>query len=276
MHSGAVPQLLRELEVYYDAVPRSVGRAEQIGPFILFINPGAGLPYYARPSLGATTFTIEDVQRVRARQRELGVPEAFEWVAETTPELAAVAEAAGLLVTRHPLMVLGAPPGPRLPLPESVSVRLATDQDDLALLEAIARTAFAAPGTATGSAGLEQARARVERDPAALAVLYERLRTGRMILAVAWVAGQPVGIGGHQPVGSVTEIVGVGVLPAFRRRGIAAALTGYLVDDARERGIRTVFLSAGDETIGRIYQRVGFRRLATACTAEPAPSRGNL
>lgn len=39
-----------------------------------------------------------DIARVRARQRELGVPEAFEWLAEVAPGLRARIEAAGLPV----------------------------------------------------------------------------------------------------------------------------------------------------------------------------------
>src|SRR2546428_63043 len=84
--------------------------------------------------------------------------------------------------------------------------------------------------TAVGPAGVHAVMAQVKRDPAVLAAQQERLQAGQTIMAAAWVAGQPVGIGSHQPVESVTEIVGVGVLPAFRRRGIAAALTSRLVD----------------------------------------------
>ena len=57
------------------------------------------------------------------------------------------------------------------------------------------------------------------------------------------------------------------VLPAFRRRGIGFALTRLLSEDARKRGMGTMFLSAGDEAIARLYERVGFRRVGTACTA---------
>jgi predicted GNAT family acetyltransferase len=96
---------------------------------------------------------------------------------------------------------------------------------------------------------------------------------GRSVWAMALFENQPVGVGGHQPLESVTEIVGVGVLPAFRRHGIAGALTSFLAHDALGRGVRTVFLSAGDETSGRVYERVGFRRVATACIAEPRRSR---
>src|SRR5947209_17750976 len=111
VHAEPAGVLLSEIESYYDAVPHTAARVEHLGPFTLFIhrNP-RGLPYYACPSLGAVAFEAEDVRRVRARQRELGIPETFEWVAETSPVLASAAEAAGLAVSRHPLMVLRQPP----------------------------------------------------------------------------------------------------------------------------------------------------------------------
>jgi predicted GNAT family acetyltransferase len=98
----------------------------------------------------------------------------------------------------------------------------------------------------------------------------ERLRAGRTVSAVAFADGQPVAFGSHQPVGDVSEIVGVGTLPAYRRRGVAAALTSLLVQDAQQRGVQTVFLSAGDAAVARVYERVGFKCIATACIAEPA------
>lgn len=76
--------------------------------------------------------------------------------------------------------------------------------------------------------------------------------------------------GQHQPVGKVSEIVGVGTLPSARRRGLGLAVTAALVADARSRGVETLFLSAGDDDVARIYARLGFRLVATALIAEPA------
>ncbi|WP_308686579.1 GNAT family N-acetyltransferase [Streptomyces caniferus] len=75
--------------------------------------------------------------------------------------------------------------------------------------------------------------------------------------------------GQHRPVGKVSEIVGVGTLPAARRRGLGLAVTAALVADARSRGVETVLLSAGDEDVARLYARLGFRSVATALIAEP-------
>ncbi|MFI9722389.1 GNAT family N-acetyltransferase [Streptomyces sp. NPDC052396] len=181
--------ILDRLEAYYDAVPRSGARAEDFGPLTLFVRDGgAGYPYYARPARGFSgPVQASDVDRVRARQRQLGLPESFEWVAGTTPAL----------------------------------------------------------------------RAAVER-------------SGRTLVAAAVVDGSVLGSGQHQPVGAVSEIVGVGTLPSARRQGLAAAVTAELVRDAgARRGVATVFLSAGDEDIARLYARLGFRRVGTALIAEP-------
>ena len=75
--------------------------------------------------------------------------------------------------------------------------------------------------------------------------------------------------GSHQPVGEVTAIVGVATLPSARRRGLAALVTARLVQDARERGAELVFIEAEDADVARIYGRLGFERVGTACIAEP-------
>ncbi len=100
--------LLTSIERFYDAVPRAGAAAEPYGGLTLFVRQGPGWPLYARPTLGGPEPTVADVHQVRLRQRELGAPEAFEWVDETNPTLVGVAAAAGLLVRRHPMMVLDA------------------------------------------------------------------------------------------------------------------------------------------------------------------------
>jgi GNAT superfamily N-acetyltransferase len=261
--------MLDRIERYYDAVPRAAARVESIGPFTLFVKQGAGWPYFARPSLGATTFRVADVERVRARQRELGVPEAFEWVAETTPAAAPAIEAGGLHVHQHPLMILEQPAPPRQIAVEGLDIRKVSVDDNLGNIGAVGRLAFEASGTTVGSVGIE-ALATVPVASDTLAFERERLRSGLTVTVAAFSAsGVPVAIGSHQPVGGVSEIVGVGTLPAFRRRGLGEAITAMLIADALTRA-QTVFLSAGDADVARIYERLGFRRLGTACIAEPA------
>ncbi|WP_438267932.1 GNAT family N-acetyltransferase [Kitasatospora purpeofusca] len=283
------PALLEAIEGYYDAVPRSSARVEDFGPLSLFVAEGTGWPYYARPALGheGPAATAADVRRVRARQRELGLPEAFEWVAEHDPLLRAAVEEAGLTVHEHPLLVLGPQDGdPEEPGdraghghghgdasgPDGVSVRvLAADDPALAEALAVPHLAFGEPGTGVGSAGPAELAVRAEalRADGSAERLAVRITAGRTALAAAFGDGTALCAGQHNPVGEVTEVAGVGTLPSARRRGLAQAVTAALVAHARAGGARTVFLSAADEDVARIYRRAGFRSFATALIAEP-------
>jgi predicted N-acetyltransferase YhbS len=82
----------------------------------------------------------------------------------------------------------------------------------------------------------------------------------------------PVAVGSHQPVDvdgtEVSEIVGVATLPRLRTRGLGAGLASALTAHARETA-DLVFLTAGDDDVARVYERVGFARLATTFVAEP-------
>ena len=70
------------------------------------------------------------------------------------------------------------------------------------------------------------------------------------------------------PIDGVTEVMGVATLPAARRAGLGTAVTRTLTDDARALGVGTVFLTASSPEVARVYSRVGFRRVATAYSAE--------
>jgi N-acetylglutamate synthase-like GNAT family acetyltransferase len=267
---------LARLEEFYDAVPRGEARAEDHGPLTLFVRAGEGWPFYARPALGwSGAVRVADVDGVRARQRELGVPESFEWVAETTPGLRAPVEESGLAVHEHPLMVLGTGAVESAEAPAARPPARILDPDDPALPGALAvpHLAFAEPGTGVGTAGpAELAEAvRARNADGSLERAAERIRSGRMSVAAAVDDGGTVLCSGqYNLIGETAEIVGVGTLPTARRRGLALAVTAVLVADARSRGAETVFLSAGDDDVARIYARLGFRRVGTALIAEPA------
>jgi GNAT superfamily N-acetyltransferase len=266
---------LRQLEEYYDAVPRPGARVEEHGPLTLFVRQGEGWPFYARPALGRPgPVTAADVQRVRYRQRELGVPESFEWVAENAPGLRAAIEETGLAVHEHPLMVLDPQAAARAPgsLPGGTPVRI-LGADDPALPTALAlpHLAFAEPGTRVGTAGPAELAAAVpvHASGAALERATARIGFGLTVFAAAVEGTTALCVGQYNPVGDTCEIVGIGTLPTARRRGLALAVTAALVAYARSQGVRTVFLSAGDEDVARIYGRLGFHRVGTALIAGP-------
>jgi ribosomal protein S18 acetylase RimI-like enzyme len=263
-------ELLDRLERYYDAAPRADARAERLGPFVLFVREGAGWPYYGRPAFGAQRFSSDDVQAVRIRMRELGIPEQFEWVGEVSPGLAAAAEEAGLHVHEHPLMVLeGQVLAPESP--DGAVVETLSGAAELAAVDAVQHLGFGQPGTLVGPAGLKQLRAAIAAVPDdRLAGQRDAAERGLVRRAVARMDGAIVGAGAHKPVGDTSEIVGVATLPAYRRRGLAGAVTAELAADARRNGVDTVFLSAGDDDVARLYGRLGFVRVGTAYIAEPA------
>jgi len=98
--------------------------------------------------------------------------------------------------------------------------------------------------------------------------VLDRVLRGVTVGAGAFTADGMVASGQHQPVGSATEIVGVGTLPTMRRRGLAAAVTSVLVEHAFDDGINLVLLSAESDAVAAVYERVGFRRVGHAGAAE--------
>jgi ribosomal protein S18 acetylase RimI-like enzyme len=261
------------LETYYDAVPRAQSRIEDFGPLTLFVRTDTSHPYYARPTIGRDGATAEDVRAVVARQGELGVPQSLEWVAETTPDLETAVRDAGLTVHRHPLMVheRGAPSSDA-PVADTAVRVLGPDDPVLASAVAVANLGFGEPGVAIGKGDVED----LEKATAATLLnggavhLSDRIRAGLGVIVAAERDGLAVCSGIHNPWNDTTEIVGVATLPAMRRQGLAYAVTSALVEHAYADGIRTVFLSAGDDDVARIYARIGFREVGTALIAESA------
>jgi ribosomal protein S18 acetylase RimI-like enzyme len=250
-------------------VPRSAARAEEHGTLVLFVaETGAG-PYYARPRRGADAATAAEVGSVRERQRALGLPVQLEWIDDLDPALREAAVAGGLRVTDHPLMVLGREPPPPEPPAADVELRLASSADDVALIGAVADVGFGHPGTAAGAAGVRELQAAAAlRSPERTSRERASLDAGTRVLGVAFSDGVPVTIGlFHEPIAGVTEIAAVATLPRFRRRGLGAAVTALLATEARRRGADTIFLSAGDDEIARLYGGLGFVRVGTACIA---------
>jgi GNAT superfamily N-acetyltransferase len=285
------------IERYYATVPLLFADAEDFGALRLFVRREPGAPYYggpshARPSAeGAACIGSADIARVRARQRELGVPEAFEWLAESAPTLRARIEAAGLPVLRRPLMVL--PPRralPPQPLPTGVALRaLTADDPALPAVLALPRLAFAtepirttdpsAPSIPSNPAcpadRTELSRLAEElTEDGTVAMVRPTIRAGHKTLVAALAAdGVPLAVGHYHPATGATEIGGVGTLPSARRQGLAAAVTAALAAHAREHDVDTVFLAYAQESVARIYARLGFRPAGTTLLIAGQPAR---
>ena len=126
----------------------------EAGPFTIFVGTGPW-PYYARPRLGLShTFTRDDVAAARERLRELGQPENFEWVHETTPSLLGVIDAE---VLKAPLMALDRALWRPPDSPARVRI-LDADDEALGAARAVQDVGFARGGTVRRARGHPRAR----------------------------------------------------------------------------------------------------------------------
>jgi GNAT superfamily N-acetyltransferase len=83
----------------------------------------------------------------------------------------------------------------------------------------------------------------------------------------AYLDGQPVSGGMFlAPLDGLTELVGITTLEPFRGRGLAGALTAHITRVAFDHDVEAVFLIGASDTASRVYERVGFRRIATVAT----------
>jgi len=252
-----VRDVLDRIETFYDAVPRPITTAEEVGPFTLFLpDAGTGWRFYGRPRLGVDqVFTAEDVAGLLDRQRELGAPHNLEWVHETTPSLLAAVRRAtsglpGVEVGQYPLLVL--PEDAQVPEAPDVRI-LDADDPDLPRSNDVVHAAFAGTDEVTETP--------IGSQP-------ELIRAGVLVMAAAYAGGEVAGGGTAAPRGEAAELMGIAVPPKHRRRGLGSALTRGLVHAVRERGVRTVLLSAGSDDAASIYRQVGFEDVGTACILE--------
>ena len=135
----------------------------------------------------------------------------------------------------------------------ATSVRSASPED-AAVIDAIGDIAFAGDGP----------------DPLREAAIRDSLAAGRSRAAIATTkeeGGVPLAVGSAIGCGriigapDVREVVSIGTLPAFRRRGVASAVTAFLVDDFFGSGGEIAWLTATPEADG-VYRRVGFAPIA--------------
>ena len=253
---------LADIERYYDAVPRPVATTEEVGPFTLFLAAeGTGWEFYARPRLGLDQHvTADDVRRVFDRQVELAKPRTMEWVDETTPTLlpavrnalgSAASAGAHVELEECPLLVL--PTAAEVsPSSTGASTRVLTGDDpDLPItLGAI-------------HAGFDGSDDVVEK---AVGKRPELIDRGLLVVVAAYDdQGRVVGGGSAAPRGDAAELMGIGVPPFARRRGLGSAITRALVQAVRDRGVSTVLLSAASDDAASIYRQVGFEDVGSAC-----------
>jgi GNAT superfamily N-acetyltransferase len=225
---------------------RTVNAAERdglvAGPFTLYRHRASDHPYanYAVPNAGATGW--EGIDELRAAFAAEGLQPRLEFVAECAPGLEEALAADGFaLQGRYPVMTLPAERLREVLAPDGVVIARVLEGGDVGVLLATAAEAFAdGPPTDAQIAAYG----------------------GRGHLARA--DGEPAGAAFHSAIADgVSELGGIGVRERFRRRGIAAALTGAAAAAAVAAGAQLCFLTPGDDGAERVYARAGFARAGT-------------
>ncbi|HYN88498.1 MAG TPA: GNAT family N-acetyltransferase [Ardenticatenaceae bacterium] len=222
-------------------------------PFVLFFTPGDPSPYgnYAKPLEPVGGDLGAPLELLRGEFRGRGRLPRFEFVEQFAPDLAAALAAAGFQEESRLHLMVCTPetfrPAPPVAGLEVMALGPHSPRRDVRALLRVQREGF-------GMVGDELQ----EGDD------LPRAMQGGSQAFLARLDGQAVGAGGYQrPYGGVTEVVGIATLEAFRRRGVATALTAAATRMAFDNGVAIAFLTAGDERAGRVYERVGFRPFAT-------------
>ncbi len=115
----------------------------------------------------------------------------------------------------------------------------------------------------TNACGFDPGAAPATDDEAA--AFRAELITNRALTAM--LDGKPVAAGMFTPpVEGLAELVGITTLMPYRGRGIGATLTGELVRVALAHDVDTVFLHTDNPVAYRVYERLGFKTVATLHT----------
>ena len=261
--------MITELDSYFDAVPRTGADPVDVGAFTLFVSH-TPFDYYARPAPTQTKPIVEsDLVALEKACAEHHVGMSIEWVHETHPELAGLTAAYGLEVRSHALLVAAADDVTK-PDVDGVILRvIGSDEPALEYGRAVADVSFSFGGTDIGPGGPGERDAAVPHlDHALIDHLRELDRRRLMVTAVAESTDGVIAVGSYQPVGDLAEIVAVATLPTARHRGLAGAITALLTAHALNNGVRILLLSAQNDEVARVYERIGFRRVGSTGAAE--------
>jgi GNAT superfamily N-acetyltransferase len=220
----------------------------RVGPFVCRFDPSWSNPYanYAIPDDHAEP-TSADVRALISVFAEHDRRPRLEYLPSCAPAVEAVLLAAGFTVEDRPPLMACSPDNLTAPRPnpglEFLEPRTDFELDDLAILQ---HRAFGEEGDPEPGAGTRARR------------IYEN----GGIVVLARFRGTPAGGGScSAPVDGLTELGGIAVAERFRRRGIGAALSAHLTALAHRRGYRVVWLEPADESVERVYARIGFRAI---------------
>jgi GNAT superfamily N-acetyltransferase len=224
---------------------------ERVGPFVAHFTPGRDHPMlnYAVPDDNARPSGAEVAALAKAfRQR--GLLPRLEYAASAAPGLEAVLVKVGFEVEAR-LPVMACRPvaaGLVEPPPDFIVAPAGSDKDHLDAI-VVADEAY---GEKRSLADAEMVAARRRMSAAGGAVVLAREQT----------TGVAAGSGLFPaPQARVSELAAIGTAEAFRRRGVATAVTSLLVTLASDNGVELLWLTPEHDQAERIYLKVGFERV---------------
>jgi ribosomal protein S18 acetylase RimI-like enzyme len=252
------------IQAYLRVAAPSGRDVERIGPFLATFHPHNANPYvnYAIPDDNAQPSPSDVAALIVAYERRGRLPR-LEYMPGVAPAVGAALLDGGFVVERQtPLMTCGL--GSVQPLPVPPGIELIGPRSDTDFL-ATASAQHEAYGETEPPGQAEVDALRSTLDAGGLIVLARDAKTGEA-------AGGGVATPPHA---GATEIAGIGVRPAYRRRGIAAAMTAWLTQSAFAAGMTSPFLMAAAEAEERIYARAGYvTRSQVLHISRPAKGEG--
>jgi ribosomal protein S18 acetylase RimI-like enzyme len=231
---------------------RNAPSLKRVGPFALLISNTTPLRFlnYAIPDDGAepSPAEIDDLIAVfRAANR---LPR-LEFLPSVAPALEGRLVDRGFTVEqRLPLMTCTADSRRDLAIPDGIRIAEPHDDATIRTMASLQHDVFEEPEPVSDST-VAWLRGNIDRG-------------GRAVIAIDTADGTLVGAAQTGvPADGATEIGGVAVARAHRRRGIAAAMVALLVRQSFDSGLTIVFLEAAPDADGA-YRNAGFRQTSTS------------
>jgi ribosomal protein S18 acetylase RimI-like enzyme len=224
------------------------GAGGRVGPFTVGLDPHSDDPMrnYAVPDDGARP-AVDDINALTTFfRRNQRIPR-LEYIEDSAPGIWPALTAAGFTIERRTPVMIATPETRLTPRsPAGITVRAAASDADLVVATTVQHHAYQLPHPPG------------PQDTARMARVIQR--GGIVTVAVDDASGTVVGTGLVDTADTrpaLGELAAVGVLTAFRCRGIASAISAHLARTAHSHGISMVFLEAEPEE-EEIYRRTGF------------------
>jgi GNAT superfamily N-acetyltransferase len=218
---------------------------ERIGPILASFSRSSRNPFlnYAIPDDGAEPSAADVAGLIDAYERRNLQPR-LEYLTSCAPRVEEALLTAGFAIEGRLALMLADERAIDAMPPPGIELLAPTSDVELRGIRLVQKEAYGDPDPV---------------DDAAISRLRSNLGRGAgAVLARCVEDGEAAGAGEYTlPIDCVCEVTSIAVRVAYRRRGIAAAMTSWLLREARAAGVTTTFLMA-NEAEERIYARIGF------------------